>query len=108
MNDELNRQDKQASHTVHICFRDRSITAIFSELLQARGIATHIVPEAEKLPRSGRIITEPHIFEDLPLSDSVQFLIVGGTLSEQTPHSTHLSQPLTERKVERALEQFLT
>ncbi|MBN8549547.1 MAG: hypothetical protein J0M12_09550 [Deltaproteobacteria bacterium] len=94
--------------TVSICFADPMINHLFSELLEARGVKTAIVPTIEAAARETKIITEPQFFPDIETTRHGECLVVGNKESLKSLNVLSLSRPLTEEKIESALEQFLS
>ncbi len=98
--------------TVTVCFIDPAIQALFTELLTARGVKTHILHEIPFGFSNTKIITEPYFLPDIPKAALTKCLIVGNAQhtreSAAESEAIYLSRPLTESKVEHALAQFLT
>jgi len=92
---------------VVIYFTDAIINELFAELLAVRGVEARIVSSAEAVPPNARIITEPHLFPALTPSQCGRCLVVGDRSALAGIPSLALTRPLTEEKIERALEQLL-
>ena len=99
----------RASQAAPVCiyFEDESINAIFSELLEARGIHTRILAAANEMQGQTRIITEPRYFPYVDESSYCRCLVIGNKESLRGLTAVTLSRPLTEEKIETALRQFL-
>jgi|GEM_PF-1616180 len=94
---------------VCVYFEDETITQLFSDLLEARGIHTQILTDLEQMPNGSetKIITEPQFFQFLDKSSHGKCLIVGNKEALRGIAALSLSRPLTEEKIENALAQFL-
>lgn len=104
-----NRSDHaNGAKEVSICFADPTITYLFSELLQARGVQTQIVEDPASLSDVARVITEPQFFSRVPASARSYCLVVGNKDSLKGLEALQLSRPLTEEKIETALASFLS
>lgn len=93
--------------TVSICFADPVINHLFSELLEARGVKTAIVPSVGAAPKETKIITEPQFFPSIDAARHSACLVVGNKDALKNLNVLSLSRPLTEEKIETALAQFL-
>lgn len=93
--------------SVSICFADPVINHLFSELLEARGVKTAIVPSVDAAAKETKIITEPQFLPDVEVSRRSTCLVVGNKESLKNLDVLSLSRPLTEEKIETALAQFL-
>ena len=83
------------------------INHLFSELLEARGVKTAIVPTIEAAAKETKIITEPQFFPEVETTRHAACLVVGNKDSLRNLNVLSLSRPLTEDKIETALAQFL-
>lgn len=92
---------------VAIHFQDEVISELFSELLEARGVRTWIVEALDALPAELRVVTEPQFLPLLNEEARSRCLLVGNKDSLKGLEVLSLSRPLTEEKVETALEKFL-
>lgn len=92
---------------VTICFQDPQITLLFAELLAVRGVEVHMSPDLKEFDGSTKIITEPFFFPRIPASLQSGCLLVGDQESLNGLQSLQLCRPLTEDKVESALNHFL-
>jgi len=96
---------------VTIYFSDENISALFCALLSARGIPTRTTVNRQALTTSSTVITEARFFELLDTKQKNNSLVVGNKLSLATiteqGTTLVLIQPLTENKVERAIDEFV-
>ena len=93
---------------ISIFFADTIITALFAELLESRGVPTKILDKIDEHRENTRIITEPQFFFEIdPLSQS-RCLVVGNSAAAPDPKVLMLARPLTETKIESALEALLS
>lgn len=94
-------------YSVAVLFADPMITYLFASLLQARGVQTQVVHDADEVDESIKVITEPQYYSQLPPAAQRHCLLV---CSKEPTESDVicLSQPLTEDKVEAALARFLS
>lgn len=92
---------------VSICFEEAEINILFSELLRSRGVPTRILPSVKEAAGNTKIITEPQYFPNIPESYKTSCLIVGNKDSLKGLSGVLLSRPLTESKIEMAIEKFL-
>ena len=97
----------EALDAISIYFEDETITELFSELLQANGWSTKVLNKIEEVKPSTKIITEPRYFPMLSPDTQNKCLIVGNKNALQSINAICLSRPLTEEKIEEALNQFL-
>ena len=111
---QLRELHKQAANStdypcVHVCFEDPGITYLFAHLLESRGIDVVIVENLSALNNGMKVVTEPRILRktEIMLSEE-DLLIVGNDGSLHGLNGVLLVQPLTEEKVESALDTFLT
>ena len=93
---------------VAVLFEREEIAELFAGILRARGVPTRIIQRDDTLIPSMRLITEPRLFPALPGWSPHRCLVVGepGQLSGIDAH--HLTQPLTEDKVEQAIKALLS
>jgi hypothetical protein len=93
---------------VSICFEDPTINLLFSELLEVRGIRTHILESIEHFSGSSKLVTEPQYYSSLASDQRQRCLIVGNKDAlRELKDGVPLSRPLTEDKIEEAIRQFL-
>lgn len=92
---------------VTICFEDRSITQLFAELLEVRGIRTQVVESPGDLPTDSKIITEPQFLSLLTPEQKQHCLIVGNPDAARDTEILLLARPLTEEKIESAIARLL-
>lgn len=93
---------------VSICFEDPTINLLFSELLEVRGIRTHILAGILDFTGVNKIVTEPQFYPCLDSEQRQRCLIVGNKDAlRELKDGIPLSRPLTEDKVEEAISQFL-
>lgn len=92
---------------VSICFEEEEINHLFSELLRSRGVATRILKSVDEANGETKVITEPQYFPRIPADYKNSCLIVGNKESLKGLTGVHLSRPLTEFKIESAIESFL-
>jgi len=92
---------------VVILFESPRISGLFLDLLQSRDIPSQVIDSCSELAADTRIITEPQYFEELLPAQRQRCLLVGqpGQLPGHTVAT--LSQPLTEDKIERAIQDLL-
>ena len=106
---ELANQDDYAD--VCICFEEPLISYLFAELLEAQGCAAKIISKIHELRDGMRLVTEPHLLQQLSTTPPTSCLVVGtrsslGTVALPHAHQT-LCRPLSEDKIEAAIRQFL-
>lgn len=92
---------------VAVCFEDPSINQLFAELLEAHGVCVRILGSVINAENGTRIITEPRYFPLLTEGLRRQCLLVGNKGSLAGYQVQTLSRPLTEEKVEEAIQRFL-
>jgi hypothetical protein len=93
---------------IAVCFQDQRIATLFAELIKARGNTPLLVSQIEDAHCTTRVITEPELFEELP-APADHFCLIVGNREVTTPTQTvQLTQPLSEAKIEAALDKFLT
>lgn len=92
---------------VSICFAEEEINHLFSELLRSRGVPTRILQHVSEANGETKVITEPQYFPQIPDSYKQSCLIVGNKESLKGLTGVLLSRPLTEFKIETAIESFL-
>lgn len=97
-----------APTTVAILFADPVVTELFSELLDACGATPRIVQSVSSIPANARVVTEPQFYKALPRAYRRTCLLVGDTRSTGHNRALCLSQPLTEEKIEAALQTLLS
>lgn len=92
---------------IAVCFQDQRIATLFAELIKARGNTPLLVSQIEEAHATTRVITEPELFEELP-APADHFCLIVGNREVATPTQTvQLTQPLSEAKIEAALDKFL-
>ena len=92
---------------VSILFADEVITGLFAELLESRGVKTKILAKADDHNENTRIVTEPQFFGLLDSLSQARCLVVGNKEIVDQIAAIGLTRPLTEQKIESALEEFL-
>lgn len=92
---------------VSIYFEEEEINQLFSELLRSKGVKTRVLGSLEELSGATRIVTEPQYFPQLPSAYKGSCLLVGNKESLKGLSGVHLPRPLTESKVESAIDAFL-
>lgn len=95
------------SQSVGILFHDREIAAVFGALLASRGMATRVLHSRHDLAPYRAVVTEARYYQYLSPAQRPVSLVVGDSQSLRAIGGITLEQPLTEDKVEAALEQFL-
>ena len=98
------RPSNSDNSCVTILFTDADISAVFSELLRARGIPCCTATSIDDAIDAGRLITELSVWRELPVEIQDRTLVIGST---ETGTGVHLPQPITEENLERALKNFL-
>ncbi len=93
---------------VSIFFEDDTITHIFSQLLEVRGVKTCVLNDISEFNGQTKIITEPRYFPMLDKSCHTRCLVIGNKDTLHNISALSLSRPLTEEKIETALSQFLS
>ncbi|MDC0358501.1 hypothetical protein OAO01_06765 [Oligoflexia bacterium] len=94
--------------TIAICFEEPAITFLFSKLLQANGCTTTVLEKVSDLAGDAKIITEPQYFPQIQKEYQDRCLLVGNKDAVKDLPVLTLSRPLTEAKIEHALEHFLS
>jgi hypothetical protein len=103
-----NKVDKATAATeVAVCFHDLAIAHLFAQLLRNRGGTPLIVREIEAAHSTRHVITEPELFEELPAPANHLCLIVGNRPVDTPTPAIQVLQPLSEAKIEAALDRFL-
>ena len=92
---------------VAILFSDKTVTFLFSQLLQTRGVETNTIERIEQLTESEKIITELQYYKHLSQEAKQRCLVISSQIP-QNRDGIFLTQPLTEAKVENALDKFLS
>ncbi len=92
---------------VTIYFQDPTITELFSDLIAVRGVPTRPLSSLDGLAPGTKIITEVGEFQKLAPGSYDKCLIVGNKDALEGLEVLTLSRPLTEEKIESALNQFL-
>ena len=100
--------DKIESESVGILFREEMICLLFSQLLEARGVKTSILDCVTETTPHSKIVTEPIYFSKLDPDRAHKCLVVGNKNTLTGLDAVCLSRPLTEEKVENAIEKFLS
>lgn len=104
----MTRAPQTASHhAVGIFFHDRTISAVFGELLASRGVQASLLSTRGELTQHTSVVTEARYYQFLSPTQRATSLIVGDEKSLKEVEAITLEQPLTEAKVESALAQFL-
>lgn len=80
---------------------------LFAELMRAQGVNPSVLETLDNLSGETRVITEPRFYRALPETYRSTCLVVGNkeSLKGLTGHA--LSRPLTEEKIEAAIDAFL-
>lgn len=99
-----NREDYQP---VAVLFIEPEIGLLFSELLQARGVQVQRLNNVEQYQGHTKIITEALYFPMLPEMARQNCLVVGNRDSLQKIDALCLTRPLTEEKIDSALQALL-
>lgn len=102
----MTRQNSKNT-VISICFAEPEINNLFSELLRSKGMKTRIVDSVQQVSGETKIVTEPQFFPEIPTAYRNECLIVGNKDSLKGLTGVTLSRPLTEDKIEFALQQFL-
>ena len=89
---------------VSVLFADQEISEIFCELLNARGANSHIVSDITQISECRHLITEPAYAKQIEVLPGTRCLIVGNTSDSSDNSNLYLSRPLTEEKIDLALE----
>jgi hypothetical protein len=105
--------NKNKNLTISICFEEDTITELFSALLRAKGVKTRVVNSPKELSEkdinSGtKIITEPQYIPLVPEVLKYECMVVGNKESLKGLPGITLSRPLTEQKIELAIEDLLS
>ncbi|WKZ57139.1 MAG: hypothetical protein QY326_00325 [Bdellovibrionota bacterium] len=101
-------QAPSAPQSVGIFFHDREIAAVFGALLASRGLSTRVLSSRHDLAKYPAIVTEARYYQYLSPSQRPVSIVVGDSQSLKEIGGITLEQPLTEDKVEAALEQFIS
>ena len=80
---------------------------LISSLLQSRGVRTHIINSIEQLNGYSKLVTEPQFFYRLPKRPPQSCLLIGNQNALEGAEAVTLSRPLTESKIELAINKFL-
>lgn len=94
--------------SVAICFADREISELFQGLLSGHGVKASIVRSIFEVHPETKIITEAQFYADLSPLQARHSLIVGSPGAVDGLSAICLLQPLTESKIERAIDRFLS
>lgn len=108
---ELNKQAANSSDypSVHVCFVDPGITYLFAHLLQSRGIEVIIEENLSAVAAGAKVVTEPSVLrETTDKFSGNNLLLVGNDRTFDGLPGIFLARPLTEEKVEHALDTFLS
>ena len=108
---ELHKQAANSSDypSVHICFEDPGISCLFAHLLESRGIEVILAHDLSQLLPGTKIVTEPRMLRRSSGSFSEDdILLVANDNSIDGLSGILLLRPLTEEKVEHALDAFLS
>lgn len=92
---------------VTVCFSDPDISEVFAELVRSRGVPALIARAISDIRGETRVITEPSLFPTLPASYHAKTLLVGTKESVKELKAKALTKPLTEEKVEEAMDALL-
>lgn len=93
---------------VAVLFRERIVTMLFADLVAVHGSAVQVIKDISELRPGRKLITEVQYYEQLDEPQRASCLVVGSSEQLRRVTAPSLSQPLTEEKVERALENFLS
>ena len=91
---------------VYVLFEDPAIKRIFAQLLTARGYEPLVVDDVTEIQPNGRVISEPNYFIHFDRKVQDRCLVVGDNKGIEKIAPVCLTRPLTEEKVEIALEEF--
>ena len=91
---------------VYILFEQPGINRIFAELLLSRGFEPHIAYDLDDIEPDVRVISEPTYFVQMTRDCQQRCLVVGEESAIEHLAPLCLTQPLTEAKVEAALEEL--
>ena len=94
------------SRTVFILFEQPEVNSIFAELIKSRGFQARIARDIDEIDPDSKVISEAHFFFHLSRSSQEKCLVVGESNAVRDLAPVCLTQPLTEEKVEIALEEF--
>jgi hypothetical protein len=100
--------ERSKEKPVAICFADTDITFAFAELLQAMGIPVELMADLKHFVGNQRLVTEPQYLHYLDDESKNRTLVVGNKETLPEDGSIALSRPLTQEKIEVALETFLS
>lgn len=98
---------RSSGPVISICFEEEEINHLFSDLLRSRGVRTRILSDVREADGETKIITEPQYFPNLAEAYRTSCLIVGNKETLRGLSGVLLSRPLTEAKIEFAIETFL-
>jgi hypothetical protein len=103
---------KDSKLTISICFEEDSINDLFSALLRSRGVKTRIISSFKEIDKTDihsriKVITEPQFASEIPEDLKHDCLVVGNKESLKGISGITLSRPLTEQKIETAIESLL-
>jgi len=93
---------------VCICFLDDRITGLFAELVAGRGVPVAVVDSFDTLDPEVRIITEPHFLPDVRPDQYGRCLVIGEVRGAPYEEVASLPRPLTEERIEQALDHLLS
>lgn len=91
---------------VYILFEDPAIKNVFAQLLTARGCHAEAVDDIAEIQPDAKVISEANFFIHFSRETQNRCLVVGDNTGIEQLAPVCLTRPLTEEKVEQALEEF--
>ncbi len=92
--------------TICILFEDPAIKKIFAQLVVSRGFSPKIIDDIADIQPDSKVISEANYFVHLDRDMQRKCLVVGDNTGIENTAPVCLTRPLTEEKVEAALEEF--
>ncbi|NMC63161.1 MAG: hypothetical protein GYA55_08325 [SAR324 cluster bacterium] len=102
----LEAKDLNGSNSVCILFEDPAIKKIFAQLIASRGFQPKEINDIEEIIPNSKVISEANYFIHLDRETQNRCLVVGDNTAITNLAPVSLTRPLTEEKVEAALEEF--
>lgn len=99
-------REAEEKDSICILFEDPAIKKAFAQLLVSRGYVPRIVSDVSEIQPNSKVISEANYFMHLDRETQGRCLVVGNNSGVQKVAPICLTQPLTEEKVEAALEEF--
>ena len=93
---------------VAVLFEEPEINCLISELISARGIKTRIITDTTDVQENEKLATEPQFLRGLNPDKKATCLVIGNKESLLGLPGIKLTRPLTENKIQQALEEFLS